>query len=44
MAKCTTKISSSKIKPYLINLIIHHQILIAEFHIVPCMYLTHCIH
>jgi hypothetical protein len=44
MAKCTTQISNSKIKPYLINLIIHHQILIVKLHIMPCMYLTHCIH
>jgi hypothetical protein len=43
MAKCTTKISSSKIKLYLINLIIHHQILIAKLHIMTYIYLTHCI-
>jgi hypothetical protein len=44
MAKCTTKISSNKIKLYLINLIIHHEIFIAKLHIMPCIYLTHCIH
>jgi hypothetical protein len=38
------KPSSSKIKLYLIKLIIPHQILIAKLHIMPCMYLTHCIH
>jgi hypothetical protein len=44
MAKCTTKISSSKIKLYLIKLIIHHPIIIAKLHIMSCMNLTHCIH
>jgi hypothetical protein len=43
-AKCTTKIFSSKIKLYLIKLIIPHQILIAKLHIMPCMYLTYGIH
>jgi hypothetical protein len=36
--------SSSKIKPYLIKMIIHHPSLIAKLHIIPCIYLTHCIH
>jgi hypothetical protein len=36
--------SSSKIKPYLIKMIIHHQSLVVKLHIIPCIYLTHCIH
>jgi hypothetical protein len=36
--------SSSKIKRYLIKVIIHHPSLIAKLHIIPCIYLTHCIH
>jgi hypothetical protein len=44
ITKCTLRIFSSKIKPYLINLIIHHQSLVVKWHIIPCIYLTHCIH
>jgi hypothetical protein len=44
MAKSTTKIPSSKVKLYLINLIIHHPIIIAKLHIMPYIYLTHYIH
>jgi hypothetical protein len=31
------KSSSSKIKPYLIKMVIHHQSLIAKLHIISCM-------
>jgi hypothetical protein len=44
MAKCTTKISDSKVKLYLIKLIIHHPIIIAKLHIMPYKYFTHYIH
>jgi hypothetical protein len=44
MAKCTTSSSSNKIKLYLINVIIHHQILVAKLHVMAYIYLTHCIH
>jgi hypothetical protein len=40
----TTEISSSKIKLYLNYLIIHHTTLIAKLHIMPYIYLIHCIH
>jgi hypothetical protein len=44
MAKYTTKTSSSKIKPYLIDLIISPCIIITKLHIMSYMYLIHCIH
>jgi hypothetical protein len=44
MAKYTTKTSSSKIKPYLIDLIISPYIIINKLHIMSYMYLIHCIY
>jgi hypothetical protein len=43
MAKYTTKTSSSKIKLYLIDLIISPYIIITKLYIMAYMYLTHCI-
>jgi hypothetical protein len=44
MAKYTTKTSSSKIKFYLIDLIISPCTIITKLHIMAYMYLIHCIH
>jgi hypothetical protein len=44
MAKYTTRTPSSKIKLYLINLIISPYIIITKLHIMAYMYVTHCIH
>jgi hypothetical protein len=44
MAKYTTRTSSSKIKLYLIDLIISPCITITKLHTIACISLIHCIH